>query len=1016
MINYVIYGSKVFDHFVGSKRDNQVNCSMQYFDALVDKNTNNDIGHSEDVTVIGTFSRDEWFENALEFLKHSIPDRVLFYKHILKTRKLGDNDQLISDIVLCKMTITEYLFLDIVEKNNLNPDQITEMLTYWVKVHNYLRSIWPPKYFQDLYGFESDEKSMEKISVPVDPRIPITNGPTEWKAISRKMKSKGYKINPITVVAKPEKRPIQPVNLVNKLREVKSSHQPPSAKRFKFDGNRFKCFNCGGPHPMRECPEERNDSAIAVNRLKFDKEKIERLKDRVKKQLQLSGTVNTINSSDASENNAREFAYSSCTSSNLNGFHHKPVELLWDTGASAHFVNDKSLLCEYKSEVDNTSFSKGHKDSPLKVLGIGTLLVKLRNGMVVKFSDVRYTNGLTYNLISPLAAIKDGFNPHMHSLELYTDRDYEDCISRLTIDNRTILDGIVITPNHITTINNISLVNSDKAYLAHCRLGHPSVKQHRMLIKAYPDMSISAPLNHGCVACAKANAVKMTPRFSSLDTVTTKPLERIHADVAFTSVKSITGCHMWLTIVDRYSRYVEVFTMAHITEALGNVIAFIKQAEHLLPGVPKCKYVRTDNGSEFMGALSSYCKSRGLKHERTSAYSSFQNGTVERVHRTLRQRAVALLEHASLPEVLWPYALQMAAMYCNFSVSTATLRVPVEDFIGRKVEFPNFRVFGCLMVATAPEKYWDGASSPGVEGAYLGPSLTTKGCLMFEKNSGQIYDVTLVKFFEDRMFFQENPWDPSQIPTRTHGADYTALKPPYRSIVPRNHLLRKTSQRTDPILRPTVKPRLFDFNNLFHDYDAYEEINGLAKASTAQREATLRAGLAAPNASSYDYDGREHSTLIEKNDSSHDYDGRAHSTVPYELHGHTTRVEGQLTNSTPTSDVILEDSDGLESGVLGNDPVEPVLDSSGPVAGIPDDAVEKHDDPLEPLPEASTTQDTHGGVRSREDDSVASRTKRQRRNKPKIVNVVPESTASRGRLICRVNKMCVNLQKQQIQV
>lgn len=169
----------------------------------------------------------------------------------------------------------------------------------------------------------------------------------------------------------------------------------------------------------------------------------------------------------------------------------------------------------------------------------------------------------------------------------------------------------------------------------------------------------------------------MTPRFSSIDTVATQPLERIHADVAFTSVQSITGC-MWLTIVDRYSRYVEVFTMERITEALGNVIAFIKQAEHLLPGVPKCKYVRTDNGSEFMGALNSYCDRRVISVNAPRHTLHFRNGSVERVHRKLRQCAVALLEHAALPEVLWPYARQMAAMYYNYSVPTATLRVPLK--------------------------------------------------------------------------------------------------------------------------------------------------------------------------------------------------------------------------------------------------------------------------------------------------------------------------------------------------
>lgn len=48
--------------------------------------------------------------------------------------------------------------------------------------------------------------------------------------------------------------------------------------------------------------------------------------------------------------------------------------------------------------------------------------------MVILFSDVRYPKRLTCNLISQPAAFKDGFNPHLHLLEFYADRDHDDCI------------------------------------------------------------------------------------------------------------------------------------------------------------------------------------------------------------------------------------------------------------------------------------------------------------------------------------------------------------------------------------------------------------------------------------------------------------------------------------------------------------------------------------------------------------------------------------------------------------
>lgn len=58
------------------------------------------------------------------------------------------------------------------------------------------------------------------------------------------------------------------------------------------------------------------------------------------------------------------------------------------------------------TEVRWIGFSSGHIDNPLEVLGVGFLIVKLSNGMVFKLTDVKYTKGLAYNMISQVAAMK----------------------------------------------------------------------------------------------------------------------------------------------------------------------------------------------------------------------------------------------------------------------------------------------------------------------------------------------------------------------------------------------------------------------------------------------------------------------------------------------------------------------------------------------------------------------------------------------------------------------------------
>lgn len=45
--------------------------------------------------------------------------------------------------------------------------------------------------------------------------------------------------------------------------------------------------------------------------------------------------------------------------------------------------------------------------------------------------------------------------------------------------------------------------------------------------------------------------------------------------------------------------------------------------------------IRSDNGAEFKGAVSSLCDVYGIKHKRTAPYTSHSNGLVERLHRTV---------------------------------------------------------------------------------------------------------------------------------------------------------------------------------------------------------------------------------------------------------------------------------------------------------------------------------------------------------------------------------------------
>jgi hypothetical protein len=58
----------------------------------------------------------------------------------------------------------------------------------------------------------------------------------------------------------------------------------------------------------------------------------------------------------------------------------------------------------------------------------------------------------------------------------------------------------------------------------------------------------------------------------------------------------------------------------------------------------KVKFIRTDNGT----ALEKFCRKNGDVHQKTAPYAHQQNGKVERLNRTLQDKARAMLAASGL--------------------------------------------------------------------------------------------------------------------------------------------------------------------------------------------------------------------------------------------------------------------------------------------------------------------------------------------------------------------------------
>lgn len=100
----------------------------------------------------------------------------------------------------------------------------------------------------------------------------------------------------------------------------------------------------------------------------------------------------------------------------------------------------------------------------------------------------------------------------------------------------------------------------------------------------------------------------------------------------------------------------------------------------------KVKAIITDNATELNG-IGRVCRANGATHQRTDPehkdpYAYQQNGRVERLNRTMQERARAILAKISLPEEYWNEALLTSNYLGKKSVVSNLMCTPFQSSCG----------------------------------------------------------------------------------------------------------------------------------------------------------------------------------------------------------------------------------------------------------------------------------------------------------------------------------------------
>ena len=201
-----------------------------------------------------------------------------------------------------------------------------------------------------------------------------------------------------------------------------------------------------------------------------------------------------------------------------------------------------------------------------------------------------------------------------------------------------------------------------------------------------------------CETCVLGK--KVSHSFNKSTYVANKPLEYIHSDLwGPAQVDTIGGRRYFLSIIDHYSRKVWVHLLRTKDEAFENFknwkILVEKQSGF------KVKCLRTDNGLEFCNKeFDQFCQQEGIKRHLTVPGTPQQNGTAERMNRTLLEKARCLLISAGMKKSLWGEAVTTATYLINRSPSSVIgFKTPQEMWTGKKPSLNHLRPFGCTAYA-----------------------------------------------------------------------------------------------------------------------------------------------------------------------------------------------------------------------------------------------------------------------------------------------------------------------------
>lgn len=310
-------------------------------------------------------------------------------------------------------------------------------------------------------------------------------------------------------------------------------------------------------------------------------------------------------------------------------------------------------------------------------------------------------------------------------------------------------------------------VGENDLFSFHEKMGHPGQKKMMLLCEQeFGKGHTQAIRSLHCDACQYG---KMTKRHISSSGTEYPLLGMIHTDICGPMAdKTLGGARYILNFIDDFSKYCVsyILTSKDAVTVLGKFIDFLAFAERVTS--KKVLRLRSDNGSEFdNGLLKDYCRVHGIAQEFSNPYTPSQNGSAERINRTLWQITRTTLIASHLPNALWGEVHHHSVFLYNYRPhSTLEGATPASKFFPEDDPRRNFvkqwlYPAGCAVFVNTQKGSHQKMGTRAIKGYYVGASLNEPGVRVWVPTNNTVIASAAIKVdCSERYIPEEKPSPP----------------------------------------------------------------------------------------------------------------------------------------------------------------------------------------------------------------------------------------------------------------